>query len=45
MIDIEKTLYNMLRQINNIIKTVSKDKQYTGYDIEADNVLLMKQTN
>ena len=38
MIDIEKTLYNMQRQINNIIKTVSKDKQYTGYDIEAGRV-------
>ena len=37
-IDIEKTLYNMQRQINNIIKTVSKDKQYTGYDIEAGRV-------
>ena len=38
MIDIEKTLYNMQRQINNIIKTVSKDKQYTNYDLEAGRV-------
>ena len=29
MIDIEKTLYNMQRQINNIIKTVSKE----GFDV------------
>ena len=35
MIDVEKTLYNMQRQINNSINIASKDKQYTGNEIEA----------
>ena len=38
MIDIEKTLYNMQRQINNLFNIVSKDKRYTGFDIEAGRV-------
>lgn len=38
MIDVEKTLYNMQRQINNLSNIVSKDKQYTANDIEAGKI-------